>query len=108
MKILGEVSAIFIYPVKSLPPMVVQSCHMTRCGAAHPENVKVVDRKWMIISSEGGFLSQRNTPRLALIKQDYKDGRIFLSTSTMNRHVSFSVEVPDKKVDCRYICLDLN
>ena len=103
MRALGEVSGIYIYPVKSLPAMVVQSCYMTRCGAAHLDNIDVVDRKWMIVNATGGFLSQRNTPRLALIKQEYRDGRIFLSAPTMPKQVSFSVELPSRRVECRSV-----
>ena len=44
MKILGELTGINIYPVKSLPAIVVQTAHMTRYGIAHPDNKKVVDR----------------------------------------------------------------
>lgn len=55
----------------------------------------------MVVNKTGNFLSQRNTPRLALIKQQYKDGRITLSAPG-KQDISFSIEVPTRRVDCRY------
>ena len=44
MENLGEITGIFIHPVKSLPGIPLEKCIMTSNGIAHPDNKNVVDR----------------------------------------------------------------
>lgn len=41
---LGEITGIFIHPVKSLPGIPLGKCTMTSNGIAHPDNINVIDR----------------------------------------------------------------
>lgn len=55
------VSQIFIYPVKSLPGLSVQQATLDERGFVN-------DRRWMLVNSEGVFLTQREFPRMALLR----------------------------------------
>ena len=54
----------------------------------------------MVVNKTGNFLSQRNTPRMALINQQYAADRIILSAPG-KQAISFPVEIPGRVVDCR-------
>ncbi len=60
------VSQIFVYPIKSTRGIAVDETHVDISGP-------VRDRRWMLVDSEGLFLSQRKLPRMALI-QPWLDG----------------------------------
>jgi uncharacterized protein YcbX len=55
------VTGVFIYPVKSLRGIAVNSAQLTALGCRH-------DRQWMLVSADGRFLTQREWPRMALIQ----------------------------------------
>lgn len=44
MTTLGQLTQIFLYPVKSLPGIPLETAIMTKHGIAHPDNIQVVDR----------------------------------------------------------------
>ena len=52
--------ALFVYPIKSCHGIALERARLTATGLAH-------DREWMVVSPEGRFLTQRDTPRLALV-----------------------------------------
>jgi len=56
-----HLSEINIYPVKSCAGISLPAVELDRFGPAG-------DRRWMIVSEGGGFLSQRETPAMALIQ----------------------------------------
>jgi uncharacterized protein YcbX len=55
-----RLSALHIYPVKSLRGLAVKSAEIDSLGA-------VGDRRFLIVESSGVFLTQRTIPRMALI-----------------------------------------
>lgn len=69
-------SAISLYPVKSLTGISVTSWPVTKTGLQY-------DRKWMLIDKDARFLSQRKLPRMALIKTALTESRLILSASGM-------------------------
>jgi uncharacterized protein len=69
-------SAITLYPVKSLAGISVFRWPVTKTGLQY-------DRKWMLIDNTGQFLSQRKLPQMALIKTALTGGRLILSASGM-------------------------
>jgi len=69
-------SAINIYPVKSLAGISVNSWPVTETGLQY-------DRKWMLIDKAGQFLSQRTLPSMALIHTALADDRLMLSAPGM-------------------------
>ena len=56
----GQLSGLFIYPVKSLGGIAVPAAGIEARGLAG-------DRRWMVVSADGRFQSQRQEPRLALV-----------------------------------------
>ena len=69
-------SAITLYPVKSLAGISVNSWPVTKTGLQY-------DRKWMLIDHAGQFLSQRKLPQMALIKTALTGSHLILSASGM-------------------------
>jgi len=67
-----EVSNLIFYPIKACRGVEVRSWRVERMGLA-------ADRRMMVITPEGKFLSQREFPRLALITPAIEDGRLTLS-----------------------------
>ena len=55
------VSALYIYPVKSLGGFSVAEARITATGFEH-------DRRWMLVDSDGKFITQRQLPAMALLQ----------------------------------------
>lgn len=51
---------LYAYPVKSCRGIALERALLTAAGLEH-------DREWMVVTPEGRFLTQRESPRLALI-----------------------------------------
>jgi uncharacterized protein YcbX len=62
-----EVSELFIYPVKSLGGIPVNSATITDRGFQY-------DRRWMLVDANNCFLTQREFPQMALLQVDFFDG----------------------------------
>lgn len=56
-----HLAGLFIYPVKSLRGIAVESARLDALGL-------VGDRRFLIVDADNRFLTQRSTPRLALIE----------------------------------------
>ncbi|WP_262964782.1 MOSC domain-containing protein [Methylobacter psychrophilus] len=69
-------SAITLYPVKSLAGISVSSWPVVKTGLLY-------DRKWMLVDAAGHFLSQRKLPKMALIKTALTESHLILSASGM-------------------------
>ncbi len=72
------VSQIYVYPVKSLAGMSVDTWPVDSKGLRY-------DRKWMLIDQNNRFLSQRRLPAMALIKTHISNHELILSTSAENQ-----------------------
>ena len=57
----GQVTGLFVYPVKSMKGIPLESAVLTQAGLLH-------DRRWMVVNADGRFVTQRNQPRLALVQ----------------------------------------
>lgn len=66
------IEQIWIYPVKSLAGISLQSATLLPTGLAG-------DREWMLVDSDGVFLSQRKLPRMATIRPELQNGELVLS-----------------------------
>ncbi len=56
-----QISALFIYPIKSLGGIPLTSALVTDRGLQH-------DRRWMLVDEKGQFMTQRQTPAMALLQ----------------------------------------
>jgi len=65
-------SDIIIYPVKSLAGIHLTRWQITATGFQY-------DRKWMLVDTQGQFLSQRRLPKMALIKTALTVEQLILS-----------------------------
>lgn len=61
------VSSLVYYPIKACRGFEVESAHVERMGLQH-------DRRMMVITPDGGFLTQREFPRLALVTPKLNNG----------------------------------
>jgi MOSC domain-containing protein len=77
-----KLSALHIYPVKGLKGIGISAARCTDRGLRH-------DRRWMVVDEGGGFLSQREHPRMATIWTDVDDERLSLSAPDAG-----SIEIP--------------
>lgn len=69
-----HLSALFLYPVKSLRGCAAAAADLDDLGL-------VGDRRFMLIDSDGRFLTQRTEPRLALINSALEPGQLVLSAA---------------------------
>ncbi len=66
-----RVSGLFIHPVKSCGRVVVEEAVVGATGFE-------LDRRWMVVGDDGSFLSQREHPRLALVRARLSSDRLIL------------------------------
>lgn len=71
-----HVSYLAIHPLKSAAAVPVQALPI---GALGPE----WDRRWMLVDSEGAFVTQRTHPRLCLVSARVEAGRLHLGAPGM-------------------------
>lgn len=57
----ARISRLFVYPVKSCAGVALQDAVLTATGLD-------LDRAWMVVDEEGEFVSQRELPRMALVR----------------------------------------
>lgn len=74
------VSGLFVYPVKSCAGTAVQVAELGRRGILH-------DREFMVVNPDGHFLSQRELPRLALVRPTRTTDALALTAPGMPRLV---------------------
>jgi uncharacterized protein YcbX len=77
-----KISELYIYPVKSLAGIKVNSTKLTQLGFNN-------DRRWMIIDKNDKFMSQREFAHMATIKTAFKNNQLVLS------HQDSQMIVPD-------------
>jgi uncharacterized protein YcbX len=73
---MARIAALFVYPVKSARGIALDGAVLTRAGLAD-------DRRWMLVGSNGRFLTQRELPRLALLVPGLSDSTLRLQAPGM-------------------------
>ncbi len=71
-----RIARLFIYPVKSCAGVEVTEALLTETGLD-------LDRAWMVVDEQGDFVSQRELPRMALIKAQLKHSEVVLRAPGM-------------------------
>ena len=69
-------SGINIYPVKSCRGIALKTADLDTWGLKY-------DRNWMIVNAEGGFLTQRKFPRMALIETALEPDTLLLKAPSL-------------------------
>ena len=75
------ITGLFIYPVKSMQGIALRQTQLTHKGLVN-------DRQWMVVKSNGKFVTQRDIPQLTLIHTSLDENGVVLS---MDGHRSISV-----------------
>jgi uncharacterized protein YcbX len=75
------ITGLYIYPVKSMKGIALKRAQLTAKGLLN-------DRLWMVVSSSGRFVTQRDNPRMALIETSLNDSGVVLS---MHGHGSITI-----------------
>ena len=70
------ISRLFVYPIKSCAGVEVQEAILTETGLEF-------DRAWMVVDEQGEFLTQRELPRMALVKPQLKTYEMVLRAPGM-------------------------
>jgi len=71
---------ITIYPVKSMAGISVESSAMDAMGLQY-------DRRWMVVSPAGKFITQRSHPQMALIQPYLHHGQLTLNSFGLENHI---------------------
>jgi len=74
-----SVTQLFIYPVKSFAGIQLKNSEVDSMGLKY-------DRRWMVVSPKGGFMSQRTIPKMSLIHTSLDGGQLTLSTKGKASH----------------------
>ncbi len=56
---------LILYPIKSCAGIALSEATLTEAGLMHED---IYDREWMVVDLQGNFLTQREYPRMALIR----------------------------------------
>lgn len=89
----ATVSALFIYPIKSTAGTAVSQLDLDERGA-------VDDRRWMLVNSNGRFITQRESGRLALIHAHRVSSGLLLEAAG---HVALPVPAPHAQAGVRQV-----
>jgi uncharacterized protein len=87
------ISELYIYPVKSLGGIKVNSAELTDRGFKY-------DRRWMLVDDENRVLTQREHPQMALLRTSVTENGIYVypkNNPSENILIPFSY-FPDKKI----------
>ncbi|WP_431510483.1 MOSC domain-containing protein [Variovorax sp. DAIF25] len=85
----ATIARLFVYPVKSCAGVELPEALLTETGLEF-------DRAWMVVDAQGEFVTQRQLPRMALIKPQMKHTEVVLRAPGMLAlHLAFDrVEQP--------------
>lgn len=72
----GQIARLFVYPIKSCAGIELQESVLTETGLD-------LDRAWMVVDDKGVFVSQRELPRMALIKPQLRHYDVVLRAPGM-------------------------
>lgn len=72
----ATIEQLWVYPVKSCAGIPLNEAGLTDTGLAY-------DRAWMVVDAGGGFVTQRELPRMALIQPTFKLGQLVLRAPGM-------------------------
>jgi hypothetical protein len=72
----ATIEQLWVYPVKSCAGIQLKEAELTDTGLLY-------DRAWMVVDSEGEFVTQRELPRMALIQPSFKLGQLVLRAPGM-------------------------
>jgi uncharacterized protein YcbX len=75
-EVTARIARLFVYPVKSCAGVEVREALLTETGLD-------LDRAWMVVDPQGEFVSQRELPRMALVRPQIKLSEVILRAPGM-------------------------
>ena len=89
--VVARIARLFIYPIKSCAGIEVQEAVLLETGLEW-------DRTWMVVDEQGEFVTQRELPRMALIRPQLKtDEMVLRAPGMLALHVALhTVEEPTR------------
>lgn len=75
-EVTARIARLFVYPVKSCAGVEVREALLTETGLD-------LDRAWMVVDAAGEFVTQRELPRLALVKPQIRLNEVVLRAPGM-------------------------
>jgi uncharacterized protein YcbX len=72
----ATIAQLWVYPVKSCAGILMQAAELTETGLLY-------DRAWMVVDSDGHFVTQRERPRMALVQPTFKLDQLVLRAPGM-------------------------
>ena len=72
----ATIAQLWVYPVKSCAGISLTEAELTDTGLLY-------DRAWMVVDTDGEFVTQRELPRMALIQTAFKMGQLVLRAPGM-------------------------
>jgi len=70
-EVVAQIDQLWIHPVKSCAGLSLQAARLTPTGLQW-------DRHWMVVDHEGGFVTQRELPRMVLIQPSFESDQLVL------------------------------
>jgi uncharacterized protein len=89
----ARIARLFVYPVKSCAGVELREAVLTDAGLD-------LDRAWMVVDEQGEFVSQRELPRMALVKPTLKLHEVILRAPGMLA-LHLSIEAVEEPVKVR-------
>ena len=72
----GRIARLFVYPVKSCAGVELTEAVLTEAGLD-------LDRAWMVVDERGEFVTQRELPRMALVRPQFRHSEVVLRAPGM-------------------------
>lgn len=89
----ASISRLFVYPVKSCAGVEVREALLTETGFD-------LDRAWMVVDAQGRFVTQRQLPRMALVKPQIRLSEVVLRAPGMLA-LHLSIDAAEEPADVR-------
>jgi uncharacterized protein YcbX len=97
-----RVTAIYIYPIKSLAGISVPSVSFCQTGLSH-------DRRWMLVDRNNRFITQREFKQLCLFKVELVTNQLLVSYEGDAISIPLTIDTGDSTIvsiwDCSVECL---
>jgi uncharacterized protein len=94
--ITAVISRLFVYPIKSCAGVEVKEAILLDTGLEF-------DRAWMVVDAHGHFLTQRELPRMALVKPQLKHFEMVLRAPGM---LALHIQLDEVEAPCRVTVWD--
>ena len=94
--ITAVISSLFVYPIKSCAGLGVKEALLLDTGLEF-------DRAWMVVNANGEFLTQRELPRMALVKPQLKYFEMVLRAPGM---LALHIKLDEVEAPCRVTVWD--